>query len=257
MKLHHEIVTGPPSAATVVLSNSLGSTLAMWDQQVEALTKRFNVVRCDTRGRGRSPVPPGPYSIDDLTDDVVDLLDTLDLKRVHFVGLSLGGMIAIRLTARHPDRVRSLAVLCSGARLEPSSAWTDRAALVRTEGSAAVASAVVGRGYTEPFRVANPSVVARAEAMVASTPAEGYAGCCEAIAAMDLRGDLGSISARTLAIAGSDDPATPPAHLDAIASGVQDGRLLVVPAAAHLANDEQPQIVTAALLQHLRQDVSG
>lgn len=250
----HHVVEGPEDAPVVLLSNSLGSTYEMWDAQVAALSERFRVVRYDTRGHGRSPVPPGPYSLDDLVDDVVALLDRLGVQRAHVVGLSLGGMTALRLAAREPDRVDRLVVLCTGARLEPVSGWTDRAATVRTHGTTAVAGPVVERWFTRDFLEAHPDDRARFEAMVSATPAEGYAGCCEVIAAMDLRPDLPAITAPTLAIAGADDPATPPRHLEEIAASVQDGRLLVVPDAAHLANAQQPGTITPAIIEHLTQE---
>ncbi|MCX2946945.1 3-oxoadipate enol-lactonase [Lentzea sp. NEAU-D7] len=245
----HHVVTGRQDGPVVVLSNSLGSTLEMWDANVAALEEHFRVVRYDTRGHGRSPVVPGPQTIDTLATDLLALLDRLGVEKAHLVGLSLGGMTALRLAARDPGRVDRLAVLCTSALLGPAANWTGRAALVRSRGTAVVAEAVVQRWFT-------PAHENRAawEAMVASTPAEGYAGCCEAIAAMDLRGDLARISAPTLAIAGADDPATPPHHLEEIATSVQDGRLLVVPSAAHLANAEQPGVVTAALVDHLTKE---
>lgn len=247
----HHVVTGPSDAPVVVLSNSLGSTHTMWDAQADALAEHFRVVRYDTRGHGGSPVPAGPYDIDDLADDVVALLDTLGVEKAHFVGLSLGGMTGMRLAARNPDRVDRLVVLCTGAHLTPSSAWSDRASTVRANGSSSVAEAVVARWFTPDFLDKNPDVKSACEAVVAATPAEGYASCCEVIAAMDLRDDLPSITAPTLAIAGADDPATPPPHLAEIADSVQDGRLLVVPASAHLANAEQPATITPAILAHL------
>jgi 3-oxoadipate enol-lactonase len=241
----------PGKAPTVVLSNSLGATTSMWDAQVPELSRVARVVRYDTRGHGESPVVPGPYSIDDLADDVIALLDRLSLDRVHYVGLSLGGMTGMRLAARSPERIDRLVVLCTSPFLEPAQGWLDRAATVREQGTTAVADAVVARWYTQAFLASRTERVQAAVATVGATPAEGYAGCCEAIAAMDLRADLGSISAATLAIAGADDPATPPSHLELIASSVQDGRLLVVPDSAHLANDEQPGIITPAILHHL------
>jgi 3-oxoadipate enol-lactonase len=196
-------------------------------------------------------VPDGPYDIDDLVDDVVALLDHLGVARAHVVGLSLGGMTAMRLAARNPERVDRVALLCTGAQLPPSSAWTDRAATVRAGGSKAVAEAVVARWFTPEYLAQRPDQKAAHEAMVAATPAEGYAGCCEAIAALDLRGDLPRITAPVLAIAGADDPATPPAKLAEIAKNVRDGRLVEVPQSAHLANAEQPAIVTPALVNFL------
>lgn len=247
----HHVVTGRVDGPVVVLSNSLGSTHAMWDENLPELERHFRVVRYDTRGHGASPVPAGPYSIDDLADDVVALLDRLGVERAHFVGLSLGGMTGMRLAARQPERVDRLVLLCTGAYLAPSSAWRDRAATVRADGAQAVAEAVVARWFTPGFLETNPDVKSACEAMVAGTLAEGYAGCCEVIAAMDLRGDLSSITAPTLAIAGADDPATPPPHLEEIADAVKDGRLLVVPDSAHLANAQQPEIITRAIIEHL------
>lgn len=259
--VHHVIDAAPglsAEAPTVILSNSLGTAMAMWDPQVPALAQRFRVLRYDTRGHGHSPVPPGPYAIDDLADDVIALLDHLGLARVHFAGLSLGGMTGIRLAARNPERIGRLALLCTSVRLDNAPDYRDRAALVRAQGTGAVAEAVVGRWYTAAFRAQRPDRIAAARAMVTSTPAEGYAGCCEALAAMDLGSDLAAITAPTLAIAGADDPATPPPHLERIAQGIRDAQLLVVAHAAHLANDEQPEIITQALLGHLAAEpVSG
>jgi 3-oxoadipate enol-lactonase len=250
----HHVVSGPEDAPVVVLSSSLGSDLRMWDAQEPDLAERFRVVRYDTRGHGRSPVPDGPYTIDDLADDVVALLDRLGVDRAHVVGLSLGGMTGLRLAARDPERVDRLVALCTGPHLAPASAWTDRAATVRAEGTAAVAEAVVGRWFTPGYLEAHPDVRKAGEQMVADTPAEGYAACCEVIAAMDLRDDLPRITAPTLAIAGADDPATPPYHLERIASAVPDARLLVVPDSAHLANAQQPGTITPAIIDHLTRE---
>ncbi|HEX7824061.1 MAG TPA: 3-oxoadipate enol-lactonase [Mycobacterium sp.] len=243
----HHVVTGRTDGPVVVFSNSLGSTHRMWDAQLTAFEERFRVVRYDTRGHGRSPAPNGPYSIDDLADDLVALLDSLDVARAHLVGLSLGGMTAMRVAARNPERVDRLAVLCTGVQLPPASAWTDRAANVRANGSAAVAGAVVARWFSPGYTGDR----APWEAMVAATPSEGYAACCEAIAALDLHADLPKITAPTLAIAGTDDPATPPAKLAEIVDRLRDGRLIAVDHAAHLANAEQPGIITPALIDHL------
>lgn len=243
----HAVVSGRPDAPAVVLSNSLGSTHRMWDPQLAALEEHFLVIRYDTRGHGGSPVPAGPYSIDDLVDDVVALLDGLGVQRAHVVGLSMGGMTAMRLAARNPERVDRLAVLCTAAHLPPRAAWLERAALVRDQGTASVAGAVVQRWFTEHY----DGDLGYWQTMIADTPAQGYAACCEAIAELDLREQLSSIGAPTLAIAGADDPATPPAMLTEITAAVPDSRLLVVGPAAHLANVEQSDTVTHALLEHL------
>lgn len=249
----HSVVTGRADAPAVVLSNSLGSTHRMWDPQLSELEDRFRVVRYDTRGHGESPAPAGPYCIDDLADDLVRLLDRLDVTRAHVIGLSLGGMTAMRVAARNPERVDRLALLCTGAQLGPASGWTARAAAVRAGGSAAVAAAVVERWFTPGYLLEHPDVRQASESMIAATSSEGYAGCCEAIAALDLRRDLASITAPTLVIAGADDPATPPATLAEIAEGIPESAMLVVPSAAHLANAEQPAIINPALVEHLEQ----
>jgi 3-oxoadipate enol-lactonase len=249
----HAVVSGRPEAPAVVLSNSLGSTHRMWDAQLPELESRFRVVRYDTRGHGGSPVPDGPYSIYELVDDVVALLDRLDIARAHVVGLSLGGMTALRLAARNPERVDRMAVLCTSAQLPPASAWTERAKTVRAGGAGAVAASVVSRWFTPDYLAVHPDVRIEAEHMVANTPAEGYAACCEVIAKLDLRDDLPSIQAPTLAIAGADDAATPPAMLRDIADTIAGAKVLVVPRSAHLANAEQPAIITPALIEHLEQ----
>jgi 3-oxoadipate enol-lactonase len=245
---------GPADAPVVVLSTSLGATRAMWDAQVPALAERFRVITYDTRGHGESPVPAGPYTIDDLVDDLLALLDEVGAGRAHVAGLSLGGMTGMRLAAREPARVGGLALLCTSAYLGPGP-YGDRAVLVRAEGTAAVAPAVIERWFTPGFRDREPALVARMQAMIAGTPDEGYAGCCEAIDEMDLRADLPTISAPTLVISGWDDPATPPEHQQAIADGIPGAELLTVSSAAHLANVEQALRVTGALLGHF--DAAG
>ncbi len=247
----HFVEEGPADAPVVLMAGSLGSSLEMWDPQVRALAARFRVVRYDARGHGRSPVPPGPYVIDDLVDDAVALLDRLGVERAHVVGLSLGGMTAMRLAAREPVRVDRIGLLCTSARFASPEPWAERARTVRAEGTAAIADAVVARWFTDELRQGSPALVQRMREMVASTSAEGYASCCAAIQAMDLREDLGRIAAPVLAIAGADDPATPPEHLAAIVDAVPGARLLVLPQAAHLANVEQSMAVDAALLAHL------
>jgi 3-oxoadipate enol-lactonase len=245
---------GPADAPVVVLSNSLGATRAMWDRQVPALAERYRVLTYDTRGHGSSPAPAGPCTLDDLVDDVVALLDEAGAERAHVAGLSLGGMTALRLAAREPARVHRLAVLCTSARVEPQP-FLDRARDARSGGTAPLAAAVVSRWLTPAFAAAHPDLVARLEAMVAGADAEGYAACCEVVAGMDLRDDLGLIAAPTLVVSGAEDPALPPQHQRVVAEGIPDARLLTVSPAAHLANLERTLEVTGALLDHF--DESG
>lgn len=247
----HSVVTGRADGPVVVLSNSLGSNHRMWDAQLDSLGEHFRVVRYDTRGHGESPTPNGPYSIDELAEDLIALLDRLEIASAHLVGLSLGGITTLRVATLHPERVDRMVLLCTGAQLPPADAWLARAALVRLGGAGAVAEAVVQRWFTREFLESNRDARTYYEQMVAATPAKGYAACCEAIAKLDLRYDLSGISAPTLAIAGADDPATPPAKLQEIVTAMPNSRLLVVDRAAHLANAEQPEAVTAAIIEHL------
>jgi 3-oxoadipate enol-lactonase len=241
----------PADAPAVLMLGSIGSSLSMWDPQVPGLSTAYRVVRADTRGHGASPVPPAPYELDDLVDDAIAVLDDLGVERAHVVGLSLGAMTAMRLAARDPERVQRLVVLCTSALFGPPQMWADRADLVRAQGMAPVAEAIVGRWVTPGFAETAPETVEALVQMVLAQPPEGYAACCGVIERMDLRADLASMHAPLLAIAGKQDPATPPAALAAIAGGVPDGRLLVLEPAAHLANIEQGPAVTAAILEHL------
>jgi 3-oxoadipate enol-lactonase len=245
---------GPADAPVVVLSNSLGATRGMWDPQVPALAERYRVVTYDTRGHGESPAPAGPYSLDDLVDDVVALLDRVGAQRAHVVGLSLGGMTAMRLAAREPARVNRLVALATSAKPDPQG-FLDRAAAARSGGTAPLAPAVVQRWLTPGYAAEHPDLVARLEAMIVAADDEGYALCCEVVAAVDLREDFGRITAPTLVVSGAEDPALPPPHQQAIADGVAGASLVSVSPGAHLPNLEQPLEVTGALLGHL--DAAG
>jgi 3-oxoadipate enol-lactonase len=247
----HHVLAGPADAPVLVLGNSLGTDLSMWDGVAAVLDGQFRLLRFDHRGHGGSPVLPGPYEIEDLGRDLLALLDTVGLERVSYCGLSLGGMVGMWLAARAPERVDRLALCCTSAWLPPAEGWLDRAARVRAGGTAAVADAVLGRWFSTDWAAAHPAEVERARAMLVGVPPEGYAGCCEAIASMDLRADLPSIAAETLVLAGGNDVATPPSHGAAIAAAVPRARLVLLPQPAHLAAVEQPDTVARLLLDHL------
>jgi 3-oxoadipate enol-lactonase len=243
-------IDGPADGPVLVLSNSIGSTSAMWDPQVPALAEHFRVVRYETRGHAGSPVPQGPYSIADLGGDVVALLDRLGAERAHFAGLSLGGMTGMWLGVNAADRIDRLTLMCTSAMLARDVDWPARAALVREQGTGAIAQATVERWFTPGFIESHPDVAARWRAAIGDTPAEGYAGCAEAIGSMDLEDDIARVTAPTLVIAGRQDPATPPPHGELIAERIPGARLEIVEA-AHLANYERPEDVTRLLLSHL------
>lgn len=247
----HAAVSGPAHAPVVVLGPSLGTTVEAWEPQLPVLERDYRVIRYDHRGHGRSDVVDGPYSLPELGADVLRLLDALQVTQAHYVGLSLGGMVGMWLAAHAPDRIDRLALVSTSAFMPPASGWRGRAEQVRASGTAAVADAVVGRWFTAGFVARRPEVVAHYTEQLAAVPAEGYAGCCEAIAAMDLRPDLAAIRAPTLVVVGVDDPATPPDHAEGIASRIGGARVVRVDDAAHLANVEQPEEIAALLAQHL------
>jgi 3-oxoadipate enol-lactonase len=246
----HHTVEGPDDGPVLVLSNSLGATAAMWEPQARALGDRFRIVRYDTRGHGGSPVPAGPYEIADLGRDVLALLDRLGVERASFCGLSLGGMTGVWLAAHAAERIERLVLCSTVAHYDDSGPWHERAATVRAAGMEAIADAVVARWFTDGFP---REAISPFRAMLADTPAEGYAGCCDAIASMDLRGDLAAIRAPTLVVAGAEDPAAPPDAMRPIADGIAGSRFEVLPHAAHLANVEQAEAVSRLVADHVQQ----
>lgn len=243
---------GPEDAPVLLLSNSLGTTNEMWNPQLAALTEHFRVLRYDRRGHGQSAVPPGPYSIGAMAGDVVELLDSLGLERVAYCGLSIGGMDAMWNAANSPERISRLALCSTSPHMPPRELWDERAATVREQGTEVLADATMDRWFSPGFHTSDPDAVAWIRAMFASTPAEGYAGCCEAIREWDFRSQLGRISAPTLVLSAEDDPSTPPVSGREIAAGIPGAEFHVLPAPArHLSNIEQSEGFTAALLAHL------
>jgi len=213
-------------------------------------SERFRVVRYDTRGHAGAPVPEGPYTLADLGGDVLALLDRLGVERAHFGGLSLGGMTGMWLAVNASERIDRLMLLCTSAMLAHDFDWPARARTAREEGMATIAEATVGRWFTPAFIETHPDEVEHWRRTVAATAPEGYAGCCEAIAAMDLEDDIAAVRAPTLVIAGRADPATPPPHGELIAARIPRARFELVDG-AHLSNYERPDEVTALMLAHL------
>jgi 3-oxoadipate enol-lactonase len=248
--LHHRL-DGPEGAPVLMLSNSLGTAVGMWDDHLPELAEHFRVLRYDQRGHGRTPAPPGPYTIAELGGDALELLDQLGLERVSFCGTSLGGMTGIWLAINAPERIDRLALCCTSAHLPPREMWTERAATVRAHGVEAVVDAQLERWFTPSLAERRPEAVERTRRVLLETPPEGYAGCCEAIASHDLRHELGSIRAPTLVLAADDDPATPPAHGRLIADAIDGARFVVLERARHLAVVEVPEESSRELLVHL------
>jgi len=247
--VHHE-VSGPADGPVVVLAGSLGSDLRMWDPQVPSLVAAgFRVVRYDHRGHGRSPAPAGPYTLAELAEDLLALLDRLALRQVSLVGLSLGGMVGMWLAEHAPERLTRLVLCCTSAELGPARMWRERAAAVRASGTASLADAAVGRWVTPAF-----GDTEWLRDMMSRQSDEGYASCCTAIETMSIVDGLPTVTTPTLVIAGADDQATPPAHGERIAAAVPGARFALVPGAAHLGNVERPTEFTGLIIDHLRPD---
>jgi 3-oxoadipate enol-lactonase len=247
VKLHHAL-DGALDGPALLLGGSLGTTLEMWEPQLTALAPIAQLVRFDHRGHGRSPVPAGPYRIEDLGRDVLRLMDDLQLERASYCGLSIGGMVGQWLAINAPERLDRLILICTAAFLAPADPWLERAATVRSAGTPEViADAVVTRWFTAPFAETHPDIVARHRAMIAATDPGGYAACCEAIAAMDLRAGLPSVRAPALVLSGAQDPSIPPSHSRIIADAIPGSRYELLDPAAHLATVERADAVNELL----------
>lgn len=247
-------VNGPHDAPALVFSNSLGTTLEMWDAQAAKFSRDFRVVRYDTRGHGGSVVSPGAYSFDLLGSDVVAILDALDIARAHFCGISMGGFTGLWLGLNAASRMHSIAVCNSAAKIGTAEGWNTRSAMVREKGVAAMkelADSSPSRWFTEAFIAAQPQVVARAQSWIAGVDPQGYAGCCDALAGADVRDRIAGMAVRTLIVAGSADPVTTVADGRFMQEHIPGATLAEVPA-SHLSNLEAPQAFDDALGRFLR-----
>lgn len=248
MRVHHRIAG---AGEGLLLVNSLGAALELWEPQVAALAAHHQLVRYDQRGHGATPAPQGPYTVETLAGDALELLDSLGLERVSVCGLSMGGAVATWLAANARDRVDRLVIASAGTRFATPEMWRERAAAVRAGGTEAVVDAVLGRWFTPAFAADRPDVVAAFRATFCAVQREGYAGCCEALAEWDASSHLARIGAPTLVISGSDDSVAPPDQGRAIADGIAGSRFVLLADCAHLASAGQPEAFTAAVLDHL------
>lgn len=235
-QMHYQL-EGPAGAPVLVFSNSLGTTLSMWESQAREFRTKFQILRYDTRGHGQSSVTPGAYSIEQLGKDVLTLLDGLHLDRFHFCGLSMGGMIGMWLGANASGRLNRLVLCSTAAKIGTPATWNARIEAVRKGGMTSLAPTIIERWFTASFRAKEPAAVAGIQKILEEANAEGYVACCAAVRDFDFRENLQSIRVPTLVMSGAHDPATTPA----------DGRFLTerIPnscyvelSAAHLSNIE-------------------
>lgn len=242
-------IDGPEGAPVILMSNSLGCDLTMWDDVIPALAQDYRVIRYDTRGHGGSVVVSRPTSIAELADDALAILDDLGVARAHFVGLSMGGMIGQWLLRFAPERLDKVVLCNTAAMMGPPDLWNARIRAARA-GMAALTPSVMERWFTPRFRKSQPEAVARVAAMVDATPPEGYASCCAAIRDMDQRWGLRSIVGDVTVLVGAHDPGATPAQGKAIADAIPGARLVTLDA-AHLSAVERPQEFAAAILAAL------
>jgi 3-oxoadipate enol-lactonase len=246
-------VDGPEDAPWLVLSNMLGADLSMWEPQMELLTRGYRVLRYDTRGHGGSDAPPGPYGLDDLVEDALELMDHFAIERCAFLGLSIGAMTGMGLGLAHPDRFEGM-VLADARADAPRgfrSMWDSRIARVEAGGLDAVLDGMLETWLTEEFRAAHPEETAAVSAMISGTDPAGYIACCEALKRLDYLRRLPELTVPVLYVTGSADRAATPGAVEEVAEATPGARFKVVPNAAHAANINAPEAFNHAIAPFL------
>jgi 3-oxoadipate enol-lactonase len=250
LRMHYEL-DGPPGAPALVLSNSLGTNLSLWDSQLSVFSRRFRVVCYDSRGHGQTSATQGEYSVEMLGRDVIQLLDALNLQRVNFCGLSIGGMTGMWLGVNAPHRLEKLVLSNAAPKIGQLDTWNERIRAVREGGTMAVAQQVIERWFTPEFRASHPDQVAKTRSMIESTSTDGYAGSCAAVRDFDFWENVGTIRAQTLVIAGTHDLSVPPSDAQKLAKQILGARYIELPA-AHISNVEAASGFTDAVSTFLR-----
>ncbi len=253
IQMNYEL-SGKKKASVVILSHSLGCSLGMWDPQMDALGPHFQVLRYDIRGHGRSEAPPGPYTPELLAKDAIALLDALGIDKVHWVGLSMGGMIGQAVALNHPDRLKSLALCDTTAVIPPEAQplWQERIDAVRRKGIESQMEPTMERYFTPSFLKSNPPMLGVIRKQFLATPAEGYLGCVEAIRRLNYLDRLSEIKIPTLIMVGEDDPGTPVSASQAIHKKISNSKLVIIQSARHLPNVEQSEVFNTNLLTFLK-----
>jgi 3-oxoadipate enol-lactonase len=245
-------IDGPERAPWLVLSNSLATTLAMWDEQAAALKDSFRVLRYDQRGHGESDAPAGRYAFDTLLADALALMDALGVKKAHFAGLSMGGATALGLAERHPDRFASVIVADSPCQSTPQSSqqWEERIAVAQKQGIEALVEPTVARWFPPETVAGNPPHLDKIRAMIRATPVSGFIGCAAALAAHDYASAAASVKCPTLFIGGEKDGTTPQA-MAKLHEKLSGSRFVSLPGAGHISNMDRPAEFSLALREFL------
>jgi 3-oxoadipate enol-lactonase len=245
---------GPESGPVVTLSHSLATDFSMWDPQVAVLNSEYRVLRYNTRGHGGTDAPEGPYTLEQMAEDVKALLQALGIPKTHFMGLSMGGMIAQVLALKYPGLLRSL-VLCDTSSRIPEEAmpiWEERMELAQKKGMDSLVESTMERWFTPSFRRKPLPVLDKIRGMIRTTPLKGYKGCSRAIMGLNLTERLGEIALPTLIVVGEQDPGTPVSASQAIHKKIKGSELVILKSAAHLSNIEQEHAFNAAVLDFLK-----
>ncbi len=242
---------GPADAPILMLSNSLLTDYGMWDFQVPAFTEKYRLLRYDSRGHGGTQATSGPYSMDMLVADVVGLLDALGIQNVHFLGLSMGGMIAQLLASKHGDRLLSVSLCDTACQMPPASVWDDRIRMAQAKGTSAFVQPMTERWLTQEYRKQHPEIIEKLGVMVSRTAVDGLVGCAHAIRNMDHLPILPSIKVPTLIVVGEQDMGTPVSAAEVLHREIKQSKLVVIKQAAHLPNIEQTQSFNRTVLEFL------
>jgi 3-oxoadipate enol-lactonase len=254
IQINYEL-SGKKEAPVVVLSHSLGSSLVMWDPQMDSLEPHFRVLRYDIRGNGSSGAPSGAYTLELLGEDAIGLLDALRMDRVHWVGLSIGGMIGQCLALNHPHRLQSLA-LCDTSAIIPEDAqpiWKERLKTLHDKGVGPLLQETMERWFTPSFLTLNPPMLSIIRKQFLATPVKGYIGCVEAIRKLNYLDRLTEIKIPTLILVGEDDPGAPVSASKAMHECIPNSKLVILRSARHLSNVEQSEAFNAALIKFLKE----
>lgn len=236
---------------TIVLGPSLGTTTALWDGVVPPLAANYRVLRYDLPGHGLSPATTEPFSIADVADAVVALVDSVGGGPFFYAGISFGGAVGLELALRHPERMLGLAVICSGAKIGAAGGWIERAGQIRTSGTASTVAGSAERWFAPGFLDRAPAAGSAALSALIDVDDESYALCCEALATFDVTGEVAGIRAKTLCVSGEFDLPTPTAQLQELADRIPDARHVTISGVAHLPALERPDTVAALLLRAL------
>jgi 3-oxoadipate enol-lactonase len=245
-------LTGTPSGQPLIFLHSLGSDRNQWRPQINALSADFRILEVDTRGFGQSEAPPGPYTLERLATDIIELADMAGFNTFHLCGLSLGGMMAQWIAIHYPHRLRTLTLANTAAKIGAAEAWNERAEMATAMGVGSMAEVILARWFLPPFASENPELIATSTATLARTSAVGYAGACAALRDADLRDEVGTITAKTLIIAASGDAATPPSDHEFLHAKIKHSRHHLIPNAAHISNLEAADEFTHELRTHLQ-----